>query len=395
MENKVQSYKTTFRLITLLVGSTLVVMAGAVITPTLPQMKLAFKDVSDADFLVKLVLTLPALSIALVSPFCGILLDRWGRKPVLIIAVILYGISGSSGYVLDSIYAILVGRAILGVAVAGTITACTTLIADYFMGSKLSKIMGLQAVFMGFAGVLFLVVGGVLTDIGWRFPYLIYLSAFPILIGILLFIYEPNIQRNSETSPNLKETLQIKSLIYIYILAFFGMAIFYMVPLHLPFYLPTIQKVNNTQIGIAIAVMTLFSAFGSMQYQKVKKRFSFQTIFSMITILLGLGYLILAIATNYYHVIIGLLVSGVGMGFFYPNIILWLVSLVQQEVRGRAVGGLTTALFLGAFFSPIMTKPIIQQIELSGSYALVGGVILIISIVYVGVRLVGSRTVDA
>ena len=58
------------------------VMAGATIAPALPGMKLVFQDVANADFLVKLVLTMPALLIAIGAPFAGILLDRRGRRPV-------------------------------------------------------------------------------------------------------------------------------------------------------------------------------------------------------------------------------------------------------------------------------------------------------------------------
>ena len=89
--------KTGFRNITILSGSTMTVLAGALLAPSLPDMALAFQDVPNAEFLVMLTLTMPALFIALGSPFAGILLDKLGRKPVLIVSLILYGISGTSG----------------------------------------------------------------------------------------------------------------------------------------------------------------------------------------------------------------------------------------------------------------------------------------------------------
>ena len=114
--------KNSVRNLTILLGSTMTAMAGATIAPALPEINLVFQDVPDADLLVKLVLTLPALLIAIGAPFSGFLSDRWGRKPVLITALILYGLAGTSGYVLDSMFGILVGRALLGVAVAGSTT---------------------------------------------------------------------------------------------------------------------------------------------------------------------------------------------------------------------------------------------------------------------------------
>jgi hypothetical protein len=45
---------------------------------------------------------------------------------------------------------------------------------------------------------------------------------------------------------------------------------------------------------------------------------------------------------------------------------------VNNELRGRALGGLTTCIFLGQFLSPIVTQPLNQAIKLSGTYGLAG-----------------------
>ena len=123
-----------FGQITLLLASTLTVMAGATIAPGLPAMKAAFAAEENADFLVRLVLTLPALFIVLGAPLAGFLIDRFGRKRLLLFSAILYAAAGSSGFFLNSLMLILIGRALLGFAVAGIMTSVTTLIADYFTG---------------------------------------------------------------------------------------------------------------------------------------------------------------------------------------------------------------------------------------------------------------------
>lgn len=76
------------KLITLLLTSSMTVMAGATIAPALPQIQQFFHKGPDAEFWVKLMLTLPALFTAISAPFAGIIIDRFGRKPLLIGAVI-------------------------------------------------------------------------------------------------------------------------------------------------------------------------------------------------------------------------------------------------------------------------------------------------------------------
>ena len=170
---------------TLLLASSLTVMAGATVSPALPAMKQYFEsaiaDVDTRTTLVKLIITLPALFIVIGSPIAGLIVDRFGRKPLLLIATLLYGLAGSSGLYLDSLTAILAGRAVLGLAVAGVMVTATTLIADYYRGPARAAFMGLQAGFMGLGGVLFLTFGGILAQRNWRYPFVIYLFAWLIV----------------------------------------------------------------------------------------------------------------------------------------------------------------------------------------------------------------------
>ncbi|MEL6527253.1 MAG: MFS transporter, partial [Chloroflexota bacterium] len=72
---------------TLLAAGTLTVMASATISPALPAITEAFADTPNIDLLVSLLLTIPALFIALGAPLAGVIVDRFGRKRLLVIAV--------------------------------------------------------------------------------------------------------------------------------------------------------------------------------------------------------------------------------------------------------------------------------------------------------------------
>ena len=75
--------------ITLILVSTLTVMSGATIAPSLPAMREYFAEVPHADYLVRLVLTLPALFIAFGAPVVELIIDHLGRKTLLLVALIL------------------------------------------------------------------------------------------------------------------------------------------------------------------------------------------------------------------------------------------------------------------------------------------------------------------
>lgn len=387
------------KLITLLLTSTMTVMAGATISPALPQIQEFFRDAPGGEFLVKLMLTLPGLFTAIAGPFVGIIIDRFGRKKLLAVSVAFYGLAGGSGFVLNSLIGLLIGRAILGLSVAGVMTASVTLIADYYQGEKRNRVMGIQAAFMGFGGVVFLIFGGFLADISWRFPFLIYLSALAILPLVIFVLTEPNRARVAldKTGKKVGEKIaevggELRSdrysqirIVFIYAVMFLTALCFYMVPVQLPFYLIENYDVSNSQTGIAIACSTLSSAIMSMNYGFIKSKLSFMGVVVLLYCLMGFGYGIISVATSYPVVILGLILSGMGLGLLMPNLNVWLNAKTPIAMRGKALGGLTTCMFLGQFCSPIFTGPVAAQIGIGNAYGLVGFGMLILAAILAGI----------
>ncbi|ARV57357.1 MFS transporter [Nostocales cyanobacterium HT-58-2] len=373
---------------TLLMTSTLTVMAGATIAPSLPAMREYFANVANVDYWVRLVLTFPALCIAIGAPFAGVIIDRFGRKPLLSVAVVLYGLAGSSGFVLNSLGVILLGRALLGLSVAGIMTTATTLIADYYVGATRAQFLGFQAAFMGLGGVIFLTAGGFLADIYWRMPFLIYLVAL-LLLPLILLLPEPS--RTSNSSTQINDTPPQPShfpwvlLIMTYGIAFVTQVVFYMIPVQLPFYLKQLSNANASQSGLAIALSTLFSSLSAVGYQRIKTRFSFVGIYAIAFVLMGIGYEIISFAPTYGVVLIGLAVGGFGLGLLMPNMNVCLTSVMPAASRGRVLGGLTTSFFLGQFASPILSQPLSQWVGLGTAYGLAGGFMLILAVITFGV----------
>ncbi len=382
----INSWKTK---ITLLLASSLTVMSGATISPALPAMNKYFATQMDnpetVNTLVKLVITTPALFIVIASPIAGLIVDRFGRKPLLLITTIIYGAAGSTGLYLDSLTDILLGRALLGLAVAGVMVSATTLIADYYTGNDRANFMGLQAGFMGLGGVLFLSLGGLLAEQNWRFPFGIYLFAWLFIPLILMFIVEPernNAPVKQTTTVDRTNSLPIVILAIIYGLTVISQVAFYLIPVQLPFLLETLFQAPPTQSGLAIALCTLFSSIASVSYGKLKQKIDFATFLPIIFACMGIGYLLIGQGTIWLQILVGLSLTGVSLGLLMPNMNVWLSSIVPDNLRGRALGGLSTALFLGQFLSPILSQPLVINTSLSFTYAVFGGILFLIALLF-------------
>ncbi len=371
------------RNLTILLGSTTTVLAATIISPSLPGMADAFSDVPNVDLLVPLALTMPALFIAVGALFAGYLLDKIGRRPVLIVSLILYGVFGTVGFFLDSLIGILISRAILGLAVAGIMSGFTTLILDYFEGDELNKFLGWQGAFIGLGGMVFLLAAGILADVGWKFPFLVHLFALLILPGVFISIVEP------EKLPNASESRAVdagklpwRQVAPIYMIALVGMIIFFVFPVQIPFYLAENPEITGSQVGLALSLNTLSSVIAALLYQRIKARFSFQFIVGLIFIFFALNHFIVSLSPSYSIVVTGLLVGGLGIGLFPPNNSGWLATVTQPQIRGKAVGGMTSLTFLGQFLSPIVTQPIIERVGLADTFTLLAIVTLLIGLLF-------------
>ena len=112
------------------------ILATLSVAPAIPRLIAHFDDVANAPLLVTLLLAIPAIFIAIMSPFVGLFTDRFGRKPVLVAGVALYGIFGMAPFFMEDLYAILATRAGVGISEAMLVTVGKTLIGDYFVGDR-------------------------------------------------------------------------------------------------------------------------------------------------------------------------------------------------------------------------------------------------------------------
>jgi MFS family permease len=372
MEHK----KWTLKLALLLVSS-LTIMSVITISPALPQMTVAFSHVENAALLVKLVLTLPALMIAVFSPVAGRLIDKYGRLKILWLSLVLYAVSGTGGYFLDNLYHILISRAVLGMSVGMSMTIVITLIADYFEGMERQKFVGLQIAFMSLGGILFIGLGGILSDFGWRYPFLIYLFSILVLPLAIMFLYEPVVIEKRNQVNNVKAPGIIWMLFFNTMLMWI---IFFLIPVQIPFYLKTIGVEKSSLIGVAIAMGTAFSAISSFSYSKIKGRLSFLSVFSIGYFLLATGFACVSISNTYMLIIIAMMLSGFGLGMMIPNTNMWVMKIAPPQIRGKEIGKLTTFWFLGQFLSPIIIFPVLNILSISSTFMLAAAVLFLISI---------------
>lgn len=395
-QNSKKQYEA-LKLIVILCASMLTIMGAAAVAPALPEMLEYFADVPNAGLLVSMVVTLPALGIIISSPFIGILADKYSKKKILMISLAIFAIVGASGAFLNTLYAILIFRALLGIGIAGMSICATALLADSYSGAELKKKIGLQSASMGFGAVVLEVTGGALADISWHAPYYIYLIALLIIPGAMISIRESK-NKNEQRSKNgnisagnlvKQKPVSLRSIALIYIATFTLMVLFFSVPTKLPFVLNEKGISSTLMIGVLISIPGFFATIGGLGNIRISRYLSEMKANLFFFIILGAGIFILSIASNLTTLISGLIITGIGFGVINATNLSWLGRIAPEKSRGKIFSGFTTVLFLGQLMSPIIIQPILNNGTLYDAYEFLGISGIILGLVFGAVSLMG------
>ncbi|MFJ7219253.1 MFS transporter [Amycolatopsis sp. NPDC098790] len=371
---------------TLLGVSTMTIMASATITPALPGMEKHFAAEPHAELLVRLVLTLPGLAIMVSAPLLARLSGRTGRVPVLAACLVLYTVGGGSGLFLDSLPALLAGRALLGVGIAGVMTTATALLADHHPPAEHGRVLGLQGAAMGFGGVVALLLGGLLAAVSWRGPFAVYLLAVPLLVLVLRYVPEAPAQTGADEDSG--SSPWQPRLLGLYAVMFLGIVVFYTVPTQAPFWLAQVGGAGPAVAGALIAAVNLVMTVVGLNFRRLRARWSFPLLATAMFVAFAVGLVVIGTAGSLWTAALGMVVVGVGIGLQNPTVNGWVVASVAPGARTKALGLLTSALFLGQFTSPLVAQPLIDAAGLGRTFVVAGALAAVIAGVLAAAHLV-------
>jgi len=365
---------TSTKLTMLLIAMT-TMMSNVAIVTALPHLKDYFTSTQNIEFLAKLMLTLPSLAIAFLAPILGHLVFKIGRKRSALTALFLFSITGSGGLYLDTMYLLLASRFMLGISIATLMIVSTSLIGDYFKGEARHKFMGLQGAFISIGGVVFVVGGGILSDINWRYSFAIYLIGFILIPLVYRFLNEKII---NSTQQEEQEDLN-SNILFIYFLAFLLMLVFYILPTQIPFLIMNHFGSSGTLTGSIIATAFISNAIGAIAFRKLKQKFTHNQIYIIGMSIIAFGFIGIGLVTNVYFFFLTAPIMGFGGGVLMTNMTAWMLSVTHHTKRIQSSGYLTSALFLGQFFSPILFHPLVSKVSIDKFFIIVGILIFIIT----------------
>lgn len=368
--------------------STLSVAASLLIAPILPKIVAAFAPDPNAQLKVILALTLPALVVAVTAPLAGGMVDRLGRKGLLIASLILYVFCGLAPFLLNDLNLIIASRIGVGVAEAGVMTASTTLIGDYFKGKDREHWLVVQTSIASVSAVVLMAAGGILGDHGWRWPFLVYalpLVVIPLVIGL---VREPAHSEHEDVAT----TFPWLKVLPLYVIGLAAAALFFVVPIQTPFLLTGRGMGSPQLIGLTSAAGGIAVPIGGFLFKRLSK-LGLPGILALAFALIAVGLALFAGNGDYSISLAGIVVTSLGCGMTLPAILTAIMSRLSFAQRGFGTGGWQTGFFLGNFLSPLIVlgltahlRNLDEAIQALSAFAAVGFLLSGMSFVFLSIK---------
>jgi len=124
-------------------------------------------------------------------PIGGVISDRYGRKPILIGSLLLFGAAGTAIAFTTAFRAVLGLRLLQGVAFGGLSPIIITSLGDLYEGTEEAMAQGIRFTGSGLTQTVFPLLSGALVALSWWYPFLLYAIAFPMAGVVYLWFEEP------------------------------------------------------------------------------------------------------------------------------------------------------------------------------------------------------------
>lgn len=338
------------------------VFGNSMLVPGLPEMQ---RELGISKFQSSLIISIFSLAAGLFIPIIGYLSDRYGRKVIIIPALITYGAAGilaGFGAIWDSYAVIITARAIQGLAAAGTAPIAMALVGDLYDGGTESKALGLIEASNGAGKVLSPIIGSLLMLIVWYASFF----AFPVfcalsLLAVIFMIKESSRSSKQELGKYLAKIRGIfKEKGRWLITAFFAGSLGLFILFGVLFYLSNILEDKPYQIdgvmkGMVLAIpllgLVITSYTTGSLIKKNGKLIRWLMNIGLLAMTLSLALTLLFFKNIY--VFIGLLtVSSIGTGMLLPCLNTIITGAVEKSERGMITSLYNSLRFLGVAAGP-------------------------------------------
>ncbi len=359
---------------------TLAGVSGAtLVPPSIPAMANSLGVSSTTGALVLSAYSAPGIAVA---PMVGLLADRFGRKAVMVPALLLQGLGGGFCAFAPNLKTLLFFRLIQGIGSAGLVNLVVVTLGDLVTGIDRTRYIGYNAAVLTVGATTFPSLGGLLASKNWRFVYIPFWVVFLIAVGAASIlsnnrgyaaIDEGEAAGNARFFGNIRRVLEVPALRRIMLRGFvLFVLIFGGILASTPVMLEERLGAGPATIGLFLTAGSLASMTMSISAGRLRQRMSPPQILLMAFPAYALGMSFLAwasLASNRLLAFVAIALCGVGEGAALVTLQTRATEVAPAGLRATSVAMFVSSARLGQTSGPVIAKAGLDRLGYAISFA--------------------------
>lgn len=356
----------------------------------LPQIEKTFASTPHVELLVQLIGAIASFSFAVGAPFAGALVSRLGCRRVILPSLILFAIAGTAPALLDSLWAILATRILLGLALSGIFTGGLAGIGS-MAENRRARMFGWYSVVGGATSIVMFPVIGIMARSGWHLPFVIHLLAAAIVpLAALLPRELGQVSRDGTASGGPSGSLFGPAMIGLLIMSILvGMGMF-IGPMYAPLYLSSLGISDTRLLAIPVTLGSIASVCASGGYGFLHRKLGIAGVSAVGMLTMALALAIAGTTTAIPLFTFAIIIHSGMIALLAPHVSATALALSPAGKGSQAMGLANGVMFGSQLLFPFLAAWIREQAGISGVFLVFAAASLLIALV-IGARLGTAR----
>jgi MFS family permease len=345
------------------------VLGTSSVTPAFPRI---VEELGVSRGQVALLITFFTLPGVFLTPVSGVLLDKLGRRKVLVPALLLFGVAGGACAFVRDFETLLALRALQGAGAAALGATNVTLIGDLYSGRERTAALGYNSSVLSVGTASYPAIGGVLATFAWYYPFALPVLAIPVAVLVMLSLHNPesrNDQGLKEYVGSVAERVNDRVVIGLFIGSLVTFTILFGA---LITYLPILMAERFDSppylTGAVVATASITTALTSTQAGRLSARFSPETLIRISFLLYAVALALVPLVPVVWLLLVPTVVFGVAQSLNLPASFSLLNEAAPDENRGAFISINSTILRLGQTLGPLLMVVAAVPFGLTGAY---------------------------
>ncbi|MEE3949744.1 MFS transporter [Bacillus wiedmannii] len=324
--------------INILLGNLFMVSLGlGLVIPVLPTL---INELDISGSTVGYLVAIYAITQFIMSPFSGKWVDQYGRKPTIILGLLIFAVSELLFGLGENVYVLFISRILGGFSNALIFPAVTAFIVDVTSENERPKAMGYMSAAINTGFLIGPGIGGFLADINMRMPFFVaaLFGALSVVFSFLL-LKEPNEfeEKNEQKEMETKGNEYFRQIFHpMYIIAFliifissFGLASFESI---LSLYVDYKFNFSPKEIAGVVSVSSIIGMMGQIfLFEHLTKKIGEIALIRYSLALAAIFIFLMTIANSYVTILLTSLLLFVGFDFIRPSVTTYLSKIAGNQ----------------------------------------------------------------